>query len=97
MTPMERKSSMSTELTSMADMNISRFITNNCTRSRNLQQSVEARVTKTIVLERCGGGSSSKGIVCGRLRTCGRKTEGVHRPGAITHGDHVPGSKILHI
>jgi hypothetical protein len=42
---------MSIELTSMVDRNISRFITNNRTRSRELQQSIEARVTETMVLE----------------------------------------------
>jgi hypothetical protein len=53
-------------------------------------------VTKTTMLERCGGGSSSKGIVCGHLRTCGRKMDGVQRPKAITPSDHIPSRKILH-
>jgi hypothetical protein len=81
----------------MADRNISEFITNNGNSSRELRQSVEARVIETTVPERRGGSSSSKDVVCGRLRsTRGRKTDGVQRPGAITPGDHVSGSKILH-
>jgi hypothetical protein len=81
----------------MAFRNISEFITNNGNSSRELRQSVEARVIETAVPERRGGSSSSKDVVCGRLRsTRGRKTDGVQRPGAITPGDHVSGSKILH-
>jgi hypothetical protein len=50
------------------------------------------------VLEQHGGMSSSKGVVCGRLRsTCGRKMDGVQRPKAITSDDHITGSKILYI
>jgi hypothetical protein len=64
---MEQKSSMSTELASMTDRNISGFITYNRTRNRKLRQSVGARVTETVVPEQRGGGSSSKGIVCGHL------------------------------
>jgi hypothetical protein len=48
---MEWKSSMSTELISMADMNISEFIAYNRTRSRKLQQSIRARVIETAVLK----------------------------------------------
>jgi hypothetical protein len=88
---------MSMELASMAYKNISRSITYNRTRSRKLRQNVGARVTKTIVLERRGGNNNNKGAVCGCLRsTCGRKMDGVQWPRAITPGDHVPGSKILH-
>jgi hypothetical protein len=95
---MQQKSSMSTKLTIMADRNISSFITDNHTRSREFQQSVGARVTETMVSKRRRGSSNNKGVICGCLRsTRGRKTNGVHRPGAITPGDHIPGSKILHI
>jgi hypothetical protein len=81
----------------MADRYISGFITYNRIRSRELRQSVGARVTKTTVPERCGAGSSSKGILSGHLkRMLGRKTNGVQRPRAITPGDRVPGRKILH-
>jgi hypothetical protein len=94
---MEQKSSMSTELASMIDRNISEFITYNRTRCRKLQQSIGARVTETAILERHGGGNNSKGVVCGCLRsTCGRKTDDVHKPRAITPGVHVPVIKILH-
>jgi hypothetical protein len=50
------------------------------------------------VPERCGDNmSSSKGIVCGYLRsTCGKKMDGVQWPQAITPDDHVPSSKIFH-
>jgi hypothetical protein len=79
---------MSIELASMADRNISGFITNNHTGSRELQQSVRAKRW---------GSSSSKGVVCGCLRsTRGRKTDGVQWPRGITPGGHVLGSKILH-
>jgi hypothetical protein len=95
---MEQKSSVLTELTSMADRNISGFITYDSTTSRELRQSVRARMTETMMPERCGGGNNSKGIVCGCLRrTHGRNTDGVQWPRAITPRDHVPGSKILHI
>jgi hypothetical protein len=88
---------MSTELTSMTDMNISGFITYNRTTSTELRQSVGTRVTNMTVPEQCVGGSSNKGILCGCLRWMrGWKTDGVQRPRAITPGDHVPGSKILH-
>jgi hypothetical protein len=54
-------------------------------------------VTEMAMPERCRDDSSSKSVVCGSLRRMrGRKTDGVQRPGAITSGDHVPGSKILH-
>jgi hypothetical protein len=82
---MEQKSSTSTELASMTDRNISGFITYNRTRNRKLRQSIGARVTETAVPERCGGGSSSKGIVCGYLRsTRDRKMDDVQWPEAIT-------------
>jgi hypothetical protein len=94
---MEWKSSVSTELTSMVDRNIFVFITYYSTTSRELQQSVEARVTETTMPERCGADSSSKCLVCERLRRmCGRKTDGVQQPETITLDDHVPGSKIHH-
>jgi hypothetical protein len=94
---MERKSSVSTELTSMVDKNISGFIIDNSTTSRKLRQGVGARMTETTMPERCGVGKSSKGVVCGRLRrTLGRKAYHVQWPRAITPGDYVPGSKILH-
>jgi hypothetical protein len=48
---MKQKSSMLTELTSMVDMNISRFITYNRSRSRELQQRVGGRVTEKTVPE----------------------------------------------
>jgi hypothetical protein len=88
---------MLTELASMADLNISEFITYNCTRSREFQQRIRARVTETTVPEQHEGGSSSKGVVCGCMRrTCGRKMDVVQWFRAITPGDHVPDSKILH-
>jgi hypothetical protein len=94
---MKRKSSVSTEINSMADRNISRFITYDSTTSREFRQSIGARMTEATMLERCGAGSSSKSVVCGHLRrTRGRKTDGIQQPGAITPGDHVPGRKILH-
>jgi hypothetical protein len=72
------KSSMLIDLRSMADRNILGFIAYNRTTSRELRQSIRVRVTETIMLERCGGDSSSKGVVCGCLRRmCGRKTDGV--------------------
>jgi hypothetical protein len=81
----------------MVCMNISGFITNNIISSRELRQSIGARVTKTAVLEQCGGSSSSKDVVCGRMRSMhGRKMDGVQRPKAITHVDHISSSKILH-
>jgi hypothetical protein len=50
-----------------------------------------------MVPEQCGGGSSSKGIVCGCLRgTCGKKMDDVQWPRAITPSDHVSNRKILH-
>jgi hypothetical protein len=61
---MKWKSSVSTELASMADRNISEFITYDRTTSRELQQSVGARMTKAIMLERCGAGSNSRGVIC---------------------------------
>jgi hypothetical protein len=64
---------------------------------RVVRQGIGGRMTKTMMPERCGGGSSSKGVVCeGLRRVRGRKTDGVQQSGAITPGDHVPGSKILH-
>jgi hypothetical protein len=49
------------------------------------------------VTRKLEGGSTSKGVVCGRLRRMrGRKTDGVHWHGAITPGDHIPFIKILH-
>jgi hypothetical protein len=94
---MKQKSSVSTELTSMTDRNMSKFITYYSTTSRELRQSIRARMTEIMMPKRCGADSSSKDIVCGHMRrTCGRKTDGVQRPGAITLGDRVPGSKIHH-
>jgi hypothetical protein len=94
---MKWKSSASTELASMADNNISGFITCYSTTSREIQQNIGARMTEMTMPERCGASSSSKGIVCGCLwRMHGWKTDGVQRPGAITPSDHVPGSKIIH-
>jgi hypothetical protein len=94
---MERKSSVSTELTGMVDRNIRGFITYESITSRELRQGIGARMTKMMMPERCGGGSSSKGVVCGCLRRArGRKTDGVQWPEAITPSDHVSGSKILH-
>jgi hypothetical protein len=94
---MEQKSSVSTELTSMVDRNISRFITYDSTTSRELRQSVGARVTETTMPKRCGSDNNSKGVVCGRLRrTRARKTDVAQQIRAITPGDHVHGSKILH-
>jgi hypothetical protein len=88
---MEQKSSVSTELTSMVDRNILGFVTYDSTTSRELRQSVGVSMTETTMLERCGVGSCSKGVVCGRLRRmCGsRKMNGVKRPRAITPGDHI--------
>jgi hypothetical protein len=75
---MKQKSSVSTELTNMADRNISGFITYDSTTSREFQQGIRARMTETIMPERCGGGSIIKGIVCGRLRRVhDKKTDGV--------------------
>jgi hypothetical protein len=48
---MERKSSMSIEMASMADNNILGFITYNHTRSRKLRQSVRARVIEMAVAD----------------------------------------------
>jgi hypothetical protein len=94
---MKQKSSVSIELASIPDRNISWFITCYRTTSRELRQSVRARMSKTTMPERCGAGSSSEGVMCERLRRMsGRKADGVQQPGAITPGDHVPGSKILH-
>jgi hypothetical protein len=71
---MKWKNSVSTELLGVADLNILGFITCYSTTSRELQQSVRARMTETMMTERCDPNSSSKGVVCGRLRrTCGRK------------------------
>jgi hypothetical protein len=81
----------------MVDKNISGFITYDSTTSRELQQSVGARMTEMMMPKRCGASSSSKGAICGRLTMAhGKKTDGVQQPVAITPGDHIPGSKILH-
>jgi hypothetical protein len=94
---MEWMSSVSTQLISMVDRNISGVIKYDSTTSRELLQSVGARVIETMIPNRCGAGSSSNGIACGRLkRTRGKKTDGVQWPKAITHDDHVPGSMVLH-
>jgi hypothetical protein len=88
---------MSTELANMVDKNISGFITCYITNSGELQQSIRAKMTGMTMLERCGVGNNSKGVEYRLLRRMhGRKMDGVQRPGAITPGDHVPGSKILH-
>jgi hypothetical protein len=81
----------------MANRNIFRFITNNGTSTRKLRQSIGAKVIEMAVLDRRKGGGSSKGIVCGGMRsTCDRKTDGVKQPRAIAPGDHVPSSEVLH-
>jgi hypothetical protein len=69
---------MSTELASMVDKNISRFITCYNTTSGELRQSIHAKMIETMMLERCGAGNNSKGVECGCLRRMsGRKIDGV--------------------
>jgi hypothetical protein len=75
---MKRKSSVSTELANMADREMLGFIICYITTNRELQQSVRARMTEMMMLERCGVNSSSEGVVCGRLRRMrGNKTDRV--------------------